>query len=219
MIVATRIGVVVAVAAAAACTVFAQSPQGSGPSAAAGGGQASWRPCDPPNMEVVRRQGRPAVRAWLAQRRAADPSGRPAEVKDLEGCFELAAHVSNEGGGAAMPEVLAELRERLGSAQAAAEGPRQRARMAANVGEALERLGGDRVGARRHYEAALADDPDDEVALRGLARLERAEAVEANKEIEAVQLREWEAWWAAQRSRGGAGAGTPPAQATTEANR
>jgi hypothetical protein len=153
-------------------------------------------------MQQLRANGRAAVRAWVGERADADTSRRARELKEMSASFELAGFVYHEGGGEVIAEIVAEMESRLAAAQAAARDDRGRARLAANVGAVCENMAGDRVAARRLYEQALALDPDDGVARTGLARLERAEAIDENKEIEAARLRELEEHWAQQpRSR------------------
>jgi len=156
----------------------------------------------PPDLPDLQARGRVAMREWVALRRAADDSPRADEVKDLDAAMELAGFVFNEAGGEVIDEVLAETEEVMARAQANVTAAREKARQAANVGDAYERLAGRPADARRLYLQALRLDRDDAVAKEGLARLDRAERIDEHKEIEVERLKELEAYWAQQpRSR------------------
>jgi len=156
----------------------------------------------PPALSDLRARGRVAVREWTTARRAADGSPLTAEAKELRASMELAGFVYHEAGGEVIDHVMAEAEEALARAQARTPDPKEKARQSANVGFAHERMAGRPAAARRHYEQALLLDPDDGVAKEGLARLERAERIDEQKEIEVERLKELEAFWAQQpRSR------------------
>jgi hypothetical protein len=64
--------------------------------------------------------------------------------------------------------------------------------MAAILGTLHERTNGDATNARRWYESALRLNPEDKAALRGLNRLEVAEAVSRRKALEVERAKELE---------------------------
>lgn len=150
----------------------------------------------PPAAADVLAGGRPAVRAWIAQRVASDVSKRPAESKSFDACLELAVAMYEQAGGRAIEPVLAEAGALLAPAQSRAKGATGRAREAARLGELFERAAANPVEARRLYEAALDLDAKDVVAREGLARLAEAERISVEKEVEIVRLKELEAEWA-----------------------
>jgi hypothetical protein len=182
-------------------------------------GPGSRPPVDMPDMAELRANGRPAVRAWVAARRAAYASRRADELKELHACFELAAYVHDEAGGEAIDGVVAEMEASLARARGKAKDSRHQARLTANVACVYERLAGNPAAARRLYKEALQIDPKDEVALAGLARMDRDEAIDERKEIEAERQRELEEFWEKQpRSRPPERA-PAPGKTTTSTNR
>jgi tetratricopeptide (TPR) repeat protein len=159
-------------------------------------------PVGPPDPIELREGGRPALRAWIERRGGADRTRRDASVKEFAACLDLAAHLSNESAHDLLAEVLREADARIGGALSKSPRRQDQARQVANLGDAYERMLGDATQARRLYRQALALDAHDEVAQAGLARLDLAEAVDTQKEIEVERLKELEEWFAKQpRSR------------------
>lgn len=146
-----------------------------------------------PSMTDLRTGGREAMRQWIAVRSSTIRVESRRAARELEVCFELAAAVHNDGGGEVILDAVAEAEARFGAARASARDRLESARMAANLGAVYERLVGDRAKAREWYETALRQSPDDQVALEGLDRMDRAELIAARKTLEADRARELEA--------------------------
>lgn len=144
-----------------------------------------------PDIEDIRTRGSAAVREWVDARRTAEARRKSPERAEFDACMELAVTLHAEGAGDTVPEVLAEAEQRLVKARrGVARSDVNPARMHANLGAAQYRIVGDARAAQRLFKAALELDPHDEVALEGLAALQRDEEIDLQKEIETERLRE-----------------------------